>query len=51
MFLNVLQSCPLCNNYVFYQVTTEIGLNNQTGEAFQVELEGPPGITCGLWMT
>ncbi|KAG8215502.1 hypothetical protein J3R82DRAFT_9147 [Butyriboletus roseoflavus] len=35
-------SCSMCNNYAIYQVTTAIGLGNQTGEVFQVDLEGPP---------
>ena len=39
----------MCNDYVIYQATTAIGLDNQIGEVLQVDLEGPPGVTCELW--
>ncbi|KAG8215448.1 hypothetical protein J3R82DRAFT_9062 [Butyriboletus roseoflavus] len=34
-------SCSMCNNNAIYQVTTPIGLGNQTGEVFQLDVEGP----------
>ena len=40
----------MCNNYVIYQVTTAMGLDNQTGEVLQVDLVGPAGITREFWV-
>ncbi|KAF8554068.1 hypothetical protein OG21DRAFT_1138308 [Imleria badia] len=42
---NISSLCSTCNNYIGYQVSTEVELNDLTGRVLQVDFEGQPQAT------